>query len=119
MTTVRTPIGSAVDAIQRVPATLWLDPSDDPNGFPNYPVYADASGRLISLDPVAGTASGEPATCVWDGAFGRDTALLLAAIGTNPERMPADASKLDRAALFSLYAAEIAEAKAALAQVHL
>lgn len=117
MTTVRTPLGSAVDAIQRVPVALWLGPGDDPQGFPNFPVYADDSGRVIALDPTTNHADAPASTCIWDGAFGGDTARLIAAIGNDPTRIPADASALDRAALLGLYATEIASAKAAQAQV--
>jgi hypothetical protein len=118
VTTVRTPIGPAVDAIQRVPVALWLADGDDPQGFPNYPLYVDDTSRPVGMDPATGLADGVPTQCLWDGAFGNDTALLLGAIGADPSRIPADTSALDRAALLALYAVEIAAAKAVQAQVH-
>lgn len=111
MTTIRTPLGLAVDAIQRVPVALWLGDGDDPQGFPNYPIYTDDADVA---QPTMATAT----RCLWDGAFGNDTALLLGAIGADPSRIPADTSALDRPALLALYAVEIAAAKAAQAQVH-
>lgn len=95
MTTVRTPI-AAVDAIQRVPVTCWRGPFDHPAGFPNYPVWCDSDGAPVDTLDAATHA-------LWDGAFGPVTVELLAAIGTDPAKVPADTSTLDRAALLGLY----------------
>lgn len=98
MTTIITPI-AAVDAIQRVPVSCWLGINDPPNGFPNYPVWSDAAGTPIdTLD--------DATHALWDGAFGAVTAQLIAAIGTDPTKVPADASALDREALLGLYELE-------------
>ena len=93
---VITPI-AAVDAIQRVPVLCWLGPWDDRNGFPNYPVWCDADGAPVDTLDAATRA-------LWDGAFGPVTVQLLAAIGADPAKIPADTSALDRAALLELYA---------------
>lgn len=106
MTTIQTTLGAAVDAIQRVPVSAWLADTDDPQGFPNYPLFVDDS-KIPQQTMATATA------CLWDAAFGRDTALLLAAIGADPSRIPVDTSDLDRAALLALYGAEVAAAKAA------
>ncbi len=102
MTTIRTPIGPAVDAIQRVPTECWLGINDPPNGFPNYPVWSDAAGTPVdTLD--------DATHALWDGQFGGLTARLLAAIGTDPTKVPADTSTLDRAALIALYPEAVPE----------
>lgn len=96
MPTIRTPI-TAVDAIQRIPVPCWIGPFDNRNGFPNYPIWCDSAGAPVD--------SLNAATHVlWDGAFGGNTAALLEAIGTDPTKVPADTSTLDRAALLELYA---------------
>lgn len=95
MTTVRTPIAS-VDAIQRIPIACWLGPYDPPAGFPNYPVWTDSNGNPVDTLDAATHA-------LWDGTFGAVTAALLEAIGTDPAKVPADTSALDRAALLELY----------------
>lgn len=92
---VITPI-AAVDAIQRIPVTCWLGPWDDRNGFPNYPVWCDGNGAPVDTLDAATHA-------LWDGAFGAVTVQLLAAIGTDPAKVPADTSALDRAALLEAY----------------
>jgi len=96
-----TPIG-AVDAIQRVPVDCWVGPSDHPAGFPNYPVWSDAAGQPVATIDAATHA-------LWDGQFGGLTARLLAAIGADPARVPADTSTLDRAALIALYPEAVPE----------
>ncbi len=98
MTTIITPIG-AVDAIQRVPVDCWVGPSDHPAGFPNYPVWSAADGQPVATLDAATHA-------LWDGAFGAVTAQLIAAIGTDPTKVPADASALDREMLLGLYELE-------------
>ncbi len=97
-----TPIG-AVDAIQRVPVSCWIGPFDNGGAcFPNYPVWSDAAGQPVdTLD--------QATHALWDGQFGGLTARLLAAIGTNPARVPADTSTLDRAALIALYPEAVPE----------
>ena len=95
MTTVTTPI-AAVDAIQRIPVTCWRGPFDHPAGFPNYPVWCDPAGTPVDTLDAATHA-------LWDGAFGAVTVQLLAAIGTDPAKVPADTSALDRAALLELH----------------
>ena len=101
MTIIITPI-AAVDAIQRVPVSCWLGINDPPNGFPNYPVWSDAAGTPIdTLD--------DAAHAMWDGQFSGLTARLLAAIGRDPSKVPADASTLDRAALIALYPEAVPE----------
>lgn len=92
---VITPIG-AVDAIQRVPVGCWVGPFDHPAGFPNYPVWSDAAGTPVDTLDAATHA-------LWDGQFGGLTAQLIAAIGTDPTKVPADASTLDRDTLLGLY----------------
>ena len=101
MPTVRTPIGPAVDAIQRVPVECWLGINDPPNGFPNYPVWYDTDGPVDTLDAAT--------HALWDGNFGGLTARLLAAIGVDPARIPTDTSALDRAALIDLYPEAVPE----------
>lgn len=101
MTTIRTPIGPAVDAIQRVPTECWLGINDPPNGFPNYPVWHNDDGPVDTLD--------DATHALWDGQFGGLTARLLAAIGADPTRVPADTSTLDRAALIALYPEAVPE----------
>ena len=96
MATVVTP-AAAVDAIQRVPVLCWIGPWDDRNGFPNYPVWCDPTGNPVDTFDAA-------THVLWDGAFGAATVQLLAAIGTDPAKVPADTSALDRAALLELYA---------------
>jgi len=96
VTTVRTPIGVAVDAIPRVPVACWLGAGDDPNGFPNYPVLTDANGVEQQTLATATHAT-------WDGAFGAITAALLEAISVDPTKVPADTTGLDRAGLLALY----------------
>lgn len=96
MTTIRTPLGAAVDAIQRIPVDCWLGPFDDPNGYPNYPLLTDANG--VEQQTIA-TAT----HATWDGAFGSTTAALINAIGVDPARVPADTTGLDRIALLALY----------------
>lgn len=96
MTTVRTQLGQAVDAIQRVPVACWLRINDDPNGFPNYPLIVDDNN--VEAQSLA-TATG----CIWDGSFSAATAALLNAIGADPTRIPADTTNLTRTALFALY----------------
>lgn len=96
MTTVRTPLGAAVDAIQRIPVDCWLGPFDDPNGFPNYPLLTDASG-------IEQATIGTATHATWDGSFGATTAALLNAIGVDPTRVPVDTTGLDRIALLALY----------------
>jgi hypothetical protein len=101
VTTIITPI-AAVDAIQRVPVDCWVGPSDHPAGFPNYPVWPDAAGQPVdTLD--------QATHALWDGQFGGLTARLLAAIGADPARVPADTSTLDRAALIALYPEAVPE----------
>lgn len=101
MTTIITPI-AAVDAIQRVPVSCWVGPFDHPAGFPNYPVWSgDAGTPVDTLD--------DATRALWDGQFGGLTARLLAAIGTDPARVPADTSTLDRAALIALYPEAVPE----------
>jgi len=97
MTTITTSI-AAVDAIQRIPLECWRGPYDDPNGYPNYPVWVDTAGAPVdTLD--------DATHALWDGAFGALTARLIAAIGADPTRIPADTTTLDRAALLELYPA--------------
>ena len=96
MSTIVTPVGAA-DAIQRVPVLCWLGPFDNRNGFPNYPIWCDSAGAPVDSLNAATHA-------LWDGAFGAATAQLLDAIGTDPTKIPADTSTLDRAALLDLYA---------------
>lgn len=91
-----TPI-AAVDAIQRVPVGCWIGPFDHAGaGFPNYPVWCTADGQPVdTLD--------QATHALWDGQFGTVTAQLIAAIGTDPTKVPADASTLDRDTLLGLY----------------
>ncbi len=94
-----TPIG-AVDAIQRVPVSCWIGPFDNGGAcFPNYPIWSAADGQPVATLDAATHA-------LWDGAFGAVTAQLIAAIGTDPTKVPADASALDREMLLGLYELE-------------
>lgn len=96
MATIITPV-AAVDAIQRVPVECWIGPFDNGgNGFPNYPVWCADDGTPVDTLDAATHAK-------WDGAFGAVTARLIDAIGQDPSLVPADPSKLDRAALLALY----------------
>lgn len=96
MSTIITPI-AAVDAIQRVPVHCWIGPFDNGGAcFPNYPVWCDGTGSPVStLDAATHT--------LWDGAIGTTSALLLAAIGQDPAKVPADVTGLERPALLTLY----------------
>lgn len=98
MPVVSTPVGAAVDAIQRIPVRCWLGPDDDPNGYPNYGNYTDAQGAVVGALAAATHMR-------WDGRFGGETVRLLEAISADPTLVPADASGLDRAALIALYPA--------------
>jgi len=91
-----TPI-AAVDAIQRVPVGCWIGPFDNGGAcFPNYPVWSDAAGQPVdTLD--------QATHAMWDGPFGTVTAQLIAAIGTDPTKVPADTSALYRDTLLGLY----------------
>ena len=101
MTTIITPI-AAVDAIQRVPVGCWIGPFDNGGAcFPNYPVWHNDDGPVGTLD--------DATHALWDGQFGGLTARLLAAIGADPARVPADTSTLDRAALIALYPEAVPE----------
>lgn len=96
MTTVHTPIGPAVDAIQRIPVDCWLGVGDDPQGFPNYPVYVDADNKPVNKLQDA-------VYCLWDGSFGGVTAKLLRLIGEVPDLVPAPGVEITRVNLLNLY----------------
>lgn len=99
MSTIITPIG-AVDAIQRVPVHCWIGPFDNSGAcFPNYPVWCDNAGTPVDMLDNATHA-------LWDGAFGAVTAELIAAIGQDPTKVPADVTGLERAALLDLFKLE-------------
>lgn len=96
MTTIITPI-AAVDAIQRVPVGCWIGPFDNGGAyFPNYPIWCDAQGQPVDTLDKATHAK-------WDGAFGAVTAELIAAIGQDPTKVPADITGLERVALLETY----------------
>jgi len=100
VTTVRTPVGAAVDAIQRVPKNEWLGPFDGPQGFPNYPVYVDANNKQVEKLKDA-------VYCLWDGTFGRVTAKLLRLIGEEPSLVPAPGVEITRTNLLNFYPAAL------------
>lgn len=100
MTTIRTPVGAAVDAIQRVPKDEWLGVGDDPQGFPNYPIYVDAGNKAV-------TKLQDAVYCLWEGSFGGVTAKLLRLIGETPELVPAPGVEITRINLLNLYPAAL------------
>lgn len=94
MTTIRVPIGPAVDAVQRVAMPLFFGA-----GHPNYPVWqSSTNGEWAEVDIDTATHA------AWDDhrLTAADVA-LCDAIAAAPDRIPADASGLDRAGLDALY----------------
>ena len=94
MTTIRVPIGPAVDAVQRVSLIALGDGVEC-----NYPAWQiDQAGTWVTVEFDAATHA------AWDDhRLTEVDVALAAAIAAAPERIPLDTTELDRAAVLALY----------------
>jgi hypothetical protein len=94
VTTIRVPIGPAVDAVQRVSLIALGEGVEC-----NYPVWQIQQGETwstVELDAATHAA--------WDDhRFSAMDVALANAIAAAPDRVPLDTTALDRAAVLALY----------------
>lgn len=94
MTTIRVPIGPAVDAVQRVSLVALGEGVEC-----NYPAWqVQQAGQWVGAELDVATHA------AWDDhRFSAMDVALAAAIAAAPERIPLDTTALDRAAVLALY----------------